>query len=175
VLALLGAYLSRNRVGHPVTAPMRASAQAASGRVLRARPGLDWRRPTVLYFIQNGCPCSELAHPFFERLASLARNHGTFAGVVGGTLEDAQAWQKSYPSSFPTYSDAKVQLIEEFGIERSAFVALVLPGGVVRKVWPGFSGPMLLELLRELSPDPDQLADLDVKAAPSELTSGCSF
>ena len=173
---------------HPVTAPMRASAAAQSGRRLAipSAPGSDGRshsplsesadRPLVLIFIKDGCPCSESAEPYFRRLQLAYAPRATFLGVIDSDLPTARSWVARHATPYPVLADPDLRIITPCAAERSAYVLLLAPGGTVSSLWPGFSAPMLAEvgshIARLTGQEP---APLDATGAPAELASGCSF
>ena len=188
VLALMAARLLPPSRNHPVTPAMLASAgemaglrvigaelEASDGRLISpAAVAAD--RPTVLVFIQAGCPCSEAAEPFFRPLHEAYGARVAFLGVMGGDRSEAREWADRHRSPYPVLADPDLRVIRACGVERSAYVALVARGGAIERLWPGYSAGMLAELGRRLS----RMADLpktptDTTGAPAVLASGCSF
>lgn len=188
-LAALGyAALGPPSGSHPVTPAMTASAGAMAGRrapALEAEgsdgrahsPAADSRdRPLVLFFIQDGCPCSEAADPYFRRLADAYAAGAAFLGVIDGDLTAAREWSARGRPRYPILADPGRRIIAACGAERSAYVMLVAPGGSIEALWPGYSSRMLADLgarLARLTGQPE--APLDTSGAPAEMTSGCPF
>ena len=103
VAALAFAALKPPANNHPVTATMSAAAGTMAGqRATSLRSvGTDGRphspasdsehRPLVLYFIQDGCPCSEAAEPYFRRLFDAHAGRVDFVGVIDSGPDEAEA------------------------------------------------------------------------------------
>ncbi len=64
-------------------------------------PAPDDRRPLLLVFIKNGCPCSVEMEPFFHRLAHAYRDVVRFAGVIDADASTAQALCRGKCHSVP--------------------------------------------------------------------------
>jgi peroxiredoxin len=188
VAVLAFAVLKPRSRSHPVTAAMTASAGAIAGQRSTAIEGegtdgklhspvsdsLD--HPLVLFFIQDGCPCSEAAEPYFQRLE---RAHGRavmFLGVIDGDIKTARDWASRHETRYPIVADPKKRIIAACHADRSAYVMLVAPGGTIEVLWPGYSSRMLAELDARLSRLTGEGAvPLDNSGAPNELASGCAF
>jgi peroxiredoxin len=173
---------------HPVTTAMTDNARAMSGRRVTTQSaiGSDGRthapqdeargRPVVLVFIRDGCPCSESAEPYFQRLQAAYGERASFLGVIDGDLAMAREWATRHGTSYPILADFERVIIGDCGAERSAYVMLVAPGGTVEAVWPGYSSEMLAEVGARLARITGQAeVALDAEGAPAELVSGCPF
>jgi peroxiredoxin len=173
---------------HPVTATMRTAAGAAAGRRVTSLEafGSDGRahapateaidRPLVLVFIQDGCPCSESAEPYFQGLHAAYGARASFLGVIDGDLATARDWSARQGARYPILADPEKRIIKACEAERSAYVMLVAPGGAVDAMWPGYSASTLVEIGARLA----RLTGLDeipltTEGAPTEMVSGCSF
>jgi peroxiredoxin len=188
VLALAAAWFAPAPVSHPVTPVMLTSAREKSGARApeMAAEGSDGRptsvaavaadRPTVLFFIKDGCPCSEAAEPFFHRLHAAYGARAAFLGVIDGDRSVAREWAGRHRSPYPVLADPDLRIIRACGVERSAYVAMISRGGTIDRLWPGYSAGMLAELgvrlarLTGLTKPPT-----DAAGAPLELASGCMF
>ncbi len=158
-LAALGfAALKPRSDYHPVTRSMTLAAETMSGQrasTLEAE-GTDGRthspaaeardRPLVLIFIQDGCPCSEAADPYFRRLHAAYGREASFLGVIDGEIGTVRAWAGRHATPFPILADPDRRLIAACGAERSAYSMVVAPGGRIEALWPGYSSAMLDEL-----------------------------
>ena len=174
--AIVAAFVLPPRVGPPVTPLMAGAADAASGRAARAVPGAPSGRPTVVFFIARGCPCSEAYEPYARRLFEAYGGRASFVGVIDGDEQDAEDWRRSHATPFPVAPDPGGELARAYGAERSAYTALVADGATIQRLWPGYSGPMLRELgARLAAASGGDEARLDVTGAPEALTSGCPF
>ena len=174
--AFVAAIATRSRVGHPVTARMRAAAGALAGSPASALPEGARGRPTVIFFIKEGCPCSEAADPCFRRLHTAYGDRVAFLGVIDGEAPDAERWAWEHDTPYPIIADPELKIVNAYQAERSAYVTLVTSEGTVDRLWPGYSASMLRSLGARLASAAGVTeARLDVSDAPEELTSGCSF
>ncbi len=173
---------------HPVTELMAVAAAAATGE--RASTieimGTDGHkysaasasenRPTVFFFIQDGCPCSEAAERHFQQLHKAYGERASFLGVIDGDIATARGWSELHHTPYPILADEKRELIAACKAERSAYVLLVTRGGAVETLWPGYSAKMLADLGRRLAQHSGMPeVSLDTQGAPEEMVSGCSF
>jgi peroxiredoxin len=173
---------------HPVTATMSEAAGTMAGRratTLEAdgtdgrphSPATDSeRRPLVLFFIQDGCPCSEAADPYFRQLHAAYGSRASFLGVIDGDLTAAREWSARHGTPYPILADPERRIISACKAERSAYVMLVARGGAVEALWPGYSSRMLAEVGARLArlTGTAQIA-LDTRGAPPDPVSGCPF
>ncbi|SIO64926.1 Peroxiredoxin [Singulisphaera sp. GP187] len=174
--AFTAAIATRSRIGHPVTARMRADAGAVAGRPALSLPEAARERPTVLIFIKDGCPCSEAADPCFRRLFTAYGDRVAFLGIIDGESPEAARWTREHDTPYPVIADPDLKVVNAYHAERSAYVALVTQQGTVDRLWPGYSAGMLRELGARLASAvgvPE--VRLDVGDAPDVLTSGCTF
>ena len=156
------------RVAPPFDAP------AADGRRYRLDE-LSRRGPLVLTFVKDGCPCSEAAQPFFNRLHA-AYPEAEMFGVIDVEAEPATRWAGRFHVTYPLLLDPGLGIIRAYNAENSAYVVLVDAQGRIRKHWPGYSAGMLRELgatLAGLIGTTDR--PIDVADAPDEAYSGCPF
>lgn len=173
---------------HLVTEPMTRKAQEreskpapefqltdSSGK-LRRLADLRAEKPVVLYFIKDGCPCSQTYEPFIQEFA---RNYSDVAhviGVIDGKQETAAAWSSRFVNPYPILFDSTNETMIKWGATNSAFTALIDRKGDLVAYWPGYSRWMLEEMsqkLAELAGVPRRR--LAVVDAPSKLYTGCSF
>jgi peroxiredoxin len=188
ILALAAAIFVPASSYHPVTPAMLQSADKWSGSRVPTTPlagpdGLTLSiadiaqdRVAVLFFIKEGCPCSELAEPYFHRLHAAYGTRAAFIGVIEGNASVAGEWARRHRSPYPVLADPDLRVIRACGAERSAYVAVVAQGGPIERLWPGYSAGMLAELgnlLAEKTGLPE--TPIDDKDAPTALSSGCSF
>src|SRR5690242_20715938 len=93
---------------HPVTPSMQTTAGTMAGLRVPAveAAGTDGKahspatesagRPLVVFFIQDGCPCSEAADPYFRKLQEAYGRDVAFLGVIGSDLATARDWQAQH-------------------------------------------------------------------------------
>ena len=188
VAVLVFAALKPRPSYHPVTeAVSAAAAKASRGRATpveamgtdgrwRSPASASERRPLVLFFIQDGCPCSEAAEPHFQRVQAAYGKWASFLGVIDGDTATARGWSERHGTPYPVLADPERRLIAACKAERSAYVMLVARGGSVEALWPGYSAGMLADLGRRLARLTGQAeVPLDTQGAPDEMVSGCSF
>ena len=129
----------------------------------------------VLTFIKIGCPCSEAAQPFFNRLRA-AYPHARILGVIDGDLGPANLWAKKIRVSYPLLLDPNLQLVRAYGVENSAYVVLVDQKGQIVMHWPGYCASMLQELGATLALlTRSAVRPIDTVDAPVEFYSGCPY
>ena len=109
-------------------------------------------------------------------LSRLFGDQARFLGVLHGDAKVGKIWQQVAQTPYPVLLDPKLELISRFGVERSAYVALIRSDGTVARLWPGYSK----EMLQELNTETAKLAKVpapkfDSAYAPTEMTSGCRF
>jgi peroxiredoxin len=131
--------------------------------------------PVLLTFIEIGCPCSEAAQPFFNRLRAVYPQ-ARILGVIDGELGPANLWASRISVLYPLLLDPDLELVRAYGIENSAYVVLIDEQGRIAMHWPGYSASMLQELGASLARlTRSALRPIDVSGAPSELYTGCPY
>ena len=152
------------------------------------RPGE--RRPLVLVFIKEGCPCSVEMEPFFHRLARTYADTAYFAGVIDADVPKARRYADANTTPYPILADPEQQIIGSVGAENGVYVALlVVPdaplaalGATVKNastidsLWPGCSAEMFTQMGRRIAAAAG-IAErpLDVGGLPSAPVTGCPF
>ena len=152
------------------------------------RPG-D-KRPLLLIFIKEGCPCSVEMEPFFRRLARAYSDTACFAGIIDADVHSARRYAETNTTPYPILADADKQIIRRLGAENGVYVALlVLPeaplaslGGAAQKVstidslWPGCSAEMFAQMGRRIAAAAGVTErPLDVGGLPTAPVTGCPF
>ncbi|MCX7798960.1 MAG: peroxiredoxin family protein [Fimbriimonadales bacterium] len=133
------------------------------------------RQPVLLYFINKDCPCSIEAEPMFGRIELAYRGKASVVGVLHGSLQDAKDWANANDTEHLVLADPTGETIRAYGVPRSVYAAVIHDGRIYR-MYPGYSGDMLLEvtqLLAELARTPRKR--VDPSYAPKRMTSGCEF
>ncbi|WP_165226961.1 peroxiredoxin family protein [Aquisphaera insulae] len=173
---------------HIATAEMRSAARSMESREAPAFQAeaddgksyslrdLAGEGPLALIFIKDGCPCSVAAAPYFNRLRDDYGDRVRFFGIIDGDPPVARRWAKAHQPRFPLLSDPRLDLVHEYKVENSAYLALVARGGTIVKCWPGYSVGMLEEANAELA----RLAGVEAKpvnstGAPIEMYTGCPY
>jgi peroxiredoxin len=133
-------------------------------------------RPLVLFFIKDGCPCSESAQPFYNQLFEAYGSRIPFFGIIDGDIGVAKRWARNNRVRFPILCDPDLKVVKAYAAKNSAYLAVIAPGGTIEKYWPGYSVSMLREVslrLAKLAGMPEQ--PIDVRDAPDRLYSGCPY
>jgi peroxiredoxin len=179
--------ISEETTKHMVTPSM---AEASRGMWLRKAPdfqatstdGVSYslreligQRPLLLTFSKIGCPCSEAAQPFFNRLAATYPRVRVL-GVIDGDLGPAKLWSGKIQASYPSLLDPDLKLVRAFGVENSAYVVLIDTDGQIAAHWPGYSVSMLQQLGASLARLTNSaIRPIDTSDAPVDLYTGCPF
>lgn len=139
-------------------------------------PSLKGGKPSVLYFIKDGCPCSIEAQPLFNLIASGFGGDANFFGVIDADPKAAQAYAQANAVVYPIICDPQKGLPKSFKIVSSASFALVDGRGMIVKVWAGYNRDALRQLnfllgtLTQTGP-----REFDDSAAPKDMTAGCAY
>ena len=171
---------------HPVTAPMWDEAEDVAGKKApsfelndsEGRPvrfgGVPPERPMVLVFTKDGCPCSIESQPYFNQLAKGFGERARFLGVIDAPAATAADYRSDFSVPYPMLSATDETVFRAYKSERSVYVTLIDPTGIVVRQWPGYSKGMLRELNQEIARAAGgSEADIDLAAAPEKMTSGC--
>lgn len=173
---------------HPVTPEMKQAAASLERKpapdftlsdqdgVQVTRADLKGGKPSVLFFIKDGCPCSIEAQPIFNDLARAYGGDAQFFGVIDGHAQEATTYLQANTVPFRLITDPTKGLMRAFKMEASASMALVDGNGQIVQVWPGYSKSTLRQLnflLGALAKVPPR--EFNDRDAPEELTAGCSF
>lgn len=173
---------------HPVTDPMREDAEAMARKPAPdfEIPDLDgklWTResaqagkPTLIYFILDGCPCSTDAEPLIQSLRKTHEGRINFVGVIDSAPEKAKKWVKDHNTQNLVLISRDAAVMKAYESPRSVYSALVDTKGRIIKQWPGYSKRILTEMNEEMAKASGVPAPkFDTAYAPVEDSSGCSF
>lgn len=173
---------------HPITGEMRAetakqSQKRAPNVALPDQNGKSvqladaWKStPAFLIFTIHDCPCSIDAQPFFNQLHAAYGKKVSFVGICRDSQLDASNYVVNMTVPYPMLRDTDKRLIEALGAKNSVYSALVLPGGVIAQVWPGYDQTLSQEIngrLAQAAGMPPVKLSLD--HVPKMPTSGCSL
>lgn len=173
---------------HPVTSEMKEAA--ASLDAIKA-PDFDLpsvegpsyslaalteKKPLLIFFIEKECPCCLGAKFFVDKMLDLYGDSISAVGIINADIGVAKAWKKATKPRFTLLMDPEQKVISAYKAERGVYTTLVAPDGTISKAYPGYS----LETLKEMSARIAKLAGVPAKefvskAAPTKLTSGCTF
>jgi hypothetical protein len=172
-----------------VTTVVPAVAATAHTHELFDWPRADERRPLLLVFIKEGCPCSVAMEPFFHRLARTYADTACFAGVIDADVRAARRYAEANGTPYPVLADPDRQIIHHLQAENGVYVALVVRpaaslatlGGeenvsAIDSHWPGCSADMFIQMGRRIAAAAGVAERyLDVDGLPSAPVTGCPF
>ncbi|MEQ1822008.1 MAG: redoxin domain-containing protein [Fimbriimonadaceae bacterium] len=172
---------------HPVSPQMAARASEKSARVapeFRLPDGTGAKhslnefldKPTLVYFIKQGCPCSIEAEPVIQELYKHLNKMANFVGIIGSPVDIAAAWTKDHQPPYPVLSDPSFATMKAYDAPNSVYSTLIGKDGKIIKQWAGWSERMLLEansLIAQAAEKPEE--PFDAQYAPKQDSSGCSF
>ncbi len=171
----------------PVSPALRATTNKQIGRVIPVQKLIDAdgkpahiggrkSRPTLLYFIQNGCPCCKAAKPFADRFQTYYGDVADVYGVIDSSAGDARKWSETVAAQFRVIPDPQLKIIRSFGITNGTSMILLDKQGKVTDAFAGYSVSTLTALNRRLT----KMAGIEprpylYRPAPTVETTGCPF
>lgn len=170
---------------HPVTPEMKADALARIGEpapdfTLPDQTGKPWPLaknkdlPLVIVMTKDGCPCSIEAQPFFNQLAAHYQGKARFVAAIDSDVPGARNFHTDFSVPYPVLASPSTRFFKQYRSKQSVYTFFLEPGGVIKKVWPGYNKASITELDNLLSRATGlPPAKLDLKMAPEEMTSGC--
>ncbi len=173
---------------HPVTDEMTKQTSAKSAQLMPVMtlPTTDGdtiqvgqrkgKKPQLVYFVKEGCPCSFDAEPFFKELGRRFRNTVTFICVTNSGVSKAKDWAGRQAPPYVVAYDPEQKVIKGFSAKNSVNAVLLNEKGEVLKMWPGYSKSILLEMNSEIAKAAKlKEQPFDPTYAPDAKTSGCDF
>lgn len=133
-------------------------------------------KPTLIYFILDGCPCSTDAEPLIQSLRKTHDGRINFVGIIDTPAEKSRKWVKDHSTKNLVLISDDATVMQAYEAPRSVYSTLVDAKGRIIKQWPGYSKRILTEMNAEMAKASGVPAPkFDTAYAPLEDSSGCSF
>lgn len=131
-------------------------------------------KPTVLVFIEKGCPCCKTGRPYIDRLNKEYGDVAHVIGVVYGNVADAAEWKRVSNAKFLVLADYKGKIAKSYAAEAGLSTRFLDPSGKVHLTYPGYSAGMLKKVASEI----ERFAGIATRnfetyPAPESMTTGC--
>jgi len=134
------------------------------------------KRPVILVFTKDGCPCSIEAQPFFNQLSQGYGDKAAFLGVIDGQSHVASKYHDDLKVPYRMLLADNGDIFKSFDATQSVYTTLIAPDGKVLKQWPGYNRAMLVELDELIAKAiGGKSVQLDTTMAPEKMNSGCAF
>lgn len=176
-----------NRAGHATDMAKTKSARSLSGKtapafVTKDSKGIEvslkqlLNKPTVLVFIEKGCPCCKSGKPYFDRMQRVYGDVANIVGIVYGNVKLANIWALEAKPKFRVFADPGGAIAKSFGATLGLEARIVDPNGIVAMSYAGYSAKMLKEVAAHITKVAKiKNRKMDTIPAPMQLTSGCAL
>ncbi len=133
-----------------------------------------FKKPTLLVFIEPGCPCCDAGAVYFSRIQKLYLKAANVAGVVYGPPEVASRWRKQNRPVFRVYADPDGRAARAFQAEVGLALRLIAPSGKIVVSTPGYSAGVLKQIVAQIGEVGKQrVREFVTKPATEAMASGC--
>lgn len=173
---------------HPVSEAMRLKALSESkktapeflladlGGKKHTRREAQGGRPTLFYFVQNGCPCSIDVEPLFHALWKHHEGRVNFVAIIDSEPGKAKVWAEQNATPYLMLCSPDAAAMRAYHAPQSVYSTLVSSEGTIIAQYPGYSQRILNDMnaaMAKLSGRPAR--PFDTAYAPKEDSSGCAF
>lgn len=133
-----------------------------------------FKKPTLLVFIEPGCPCCDGGAVYFSRLKKLYPKAANVVGLVYGLPVTAMSWKKANQTAFRVYADPGGKIAKPYRAEVGLALRLIDAKGKIVMSMPGYSASVLKQVASHFDKVGKQNAkNLMTHPAPEAMAMGC--